>query len=140
MTLRIPKQGARLAIISSPLITLLQAPNRHALDALLADGVCFHSPVADYVGRADVAHLLWLIAMIMHDLRPTRELGDRAAKTTFVSAVIEGRPLQGVLDECYDENGLLIDATLMLRPFATLRIAIAAMAAALETAPMPSLG
>jgi hypothetical protein len=74
----------------------------------------------------------------VHDLQPTRELEDGAAKTTFISAVVEYRPVQGVLDEHYDEDGLLVDATLMLRPFATLRIAIAAMAAALDAAPLPS--
>lgn len=46
--------------------------------------------------------------------------------------------MQGVLDERYDEHGQLVEATLMLRPFATLRIAIAAMAAALDATPLPS--
>jgi hypothetical protein len=124
--------------MASPLVTLLQAPDRDALDALLADAARFHSPVADYEGRADVAHLLWLIASVVGDIRPTRELADGAATTTFFDAAVDGRALQGVLDERYDERGRLVEATLMLRPFATLRIAIAAMAAALEEEPLPS--
>lgn len=122
----------------SPLIALLQAPDGDALDALLADAVRFHSPVADYEGRADVAHLLSLIATVVNGSQPTRELGDSTARTTFISGAVEGRSVQGVLDERYDEHGLLVDATLMLRPFATLRIAIAAMAAALDATPLPS--
>jgi hypothetical protein len=122
----------------SPLIALLQAPDRDALDALLAEAVRFHSPVADYEGRADVAHLLSLIATVVHDVQPTRELEDGTAKTTFISGDVEAQPVQGVLDERYDEHGLLIDATLMLRPLATLRIAVAAMAAALDAEPLPS--
>ena len=73
------------------------------------------------------------------DIRPTRALADGAATTTFFDAAVDGRALQGVLDERYDERGRLVEATLMLRPFATLRIAIAAMAAALEEEPLPSV-
>ena len=124
--------------MASPLATLLQAPDRDALGALLADAARFHSPVADYEGRADVGHLLALIATVVGDIRPTRELADAMATTTFFDAAVEGRPLQGVLDERYDERGRLVEATLMLRPFATLRVAIAAMAAALEAEPLPS--
>ena len=124
--------------MASPLVTLLQAPDRDALGALLADEARFHSPVADYEGRADVAHLLALIASVVGDIRPTRALADGAATTTFFDAAVDGRALQGVLDEHYDERGRLVEATLMLRPFATLRIAIAAMAAALEKEPLPS--
>ena len=124
--------------MASPLVTLLQAPDRDALGALLADEARFHSPVADYDGRADVAHLLALIASVVGDIRPTRALADGAATTTFFDAAVDGRALQGVLDERYDERGRLVEATLMPRPFATLRIAIAAMAAALEEEPLPS--
>lgn len=98
----------------------------------------FHSPVADYEGRADVAHLLSLTVTVVRDVQPTRELEDGTGKTTFISGVVEARPLQGVLDERYDEHGRLTEATLMLRPLAALRIAVAAMGAALQAAPLPS--
>ncbi len=52
--------------------------------------------------------------------------------------VVDGLPVEGVLDEHYDEHDLLIDATLMLRPYATLRRAIAEMARALHATPLPS--
>ncbi len=60
--------------MSSPLVALLQAPDRGALDALLAEGVRFQSPVADYEGCADVAHLVSLIGTVVQVVRPTREL------------------------------------------------------------------
>lgn len=122
----------------SPLVALLQAPDRQALDALLAEAVLFHSPVADYEGRADVAHLLSLITTVLRDLQASRELVDGAASTTYITATVDARPVQGVLDEHYDGAGRLIDVTLMLRPFATVRVAIAAMAAGLASDPLPS--
>ena len=103
----------------------------------MAEAVCFHSPVADYEGRAEVAHLLWLIASVVREVEPTRELVDGTARTSFITGVVDGQPVQGVLDEHYDQQGLLTAATLMLRPFAALRVAIAAMAAALEADPLP---
>jgi hypothetical protein len=124
--------------MASPLVTLLQAPDRDALDALLADAARFHSPVADYESRADVAHLLSLIATVVGDIQPTRELEDDGSAITFFDGVVEGRPVQGVLDERYDADGRLAEATLMLRPYATLGVAIAAMAAALDAEPLPS--
>lgn len=124
--------------MASPLIGLLQAPDREALEALLHESVRFHSPVADYDGRQDVAHLFCLIATVVQDIQPTRELEDETATTTFMSGVVEGNPVQGVLDERYDQHARLVDATLMLRPFATLRIAAARMAAALDAEPLPS--
>lgn len=62
----------------SPLIALLQAPDGDALDALLADAVRFHSLVANYEGRADVAHLFSLIATLVNGIQPTREFGGTA--------------------------------------------------------------
>ncbi|MGH3355972.1 MAG: hypothetical protein ACRDOJ_08735 [Nocardioidaceae bacterium] len=124
--------------MTPPLVSLLQTPDPAALNALLAETVRFRSPVADYEGRADVAHLLTLIATVVDEIQPTRELEDATGKTTFIDAVVGDKPVQGVLDEHYDESGLLIEATLMLRPLSTLRIAVAAMAAALDAEPLPS--
>jgi len=124
--------------MASPLIGLLQAPDRDALEALLHESVRFHSPVADYDGRQDVAHLFCLIGTVVHDIQPTRELEDETARTTFMSGVVQGNPVQGFLDEHYDEHARLVEATLMLRPLATLQIAVVAMGAALDADPLPS--
>ncbi len=98
----------------------------------------FHSPVADYEGRSDVAYLLSLIATVLEELRATRELGTSASLTTFLEASVNGRPIQGVLDERHDEVGRLVEATLMLRPLSALRAAVDAMAQALHEEPLPS--
>jgi hypothetical protein len=124
--------------MASPLVELMQAPDRAALEGLLAEDTRFHSPVADYQGRADVAHLLSLIASIVRDVQPTRELEDGETRATFIDAMVEDTPLQGVFLERYDDDGELVDVTLMLRPLAGLQVALGAMAAALEASPLPS--
>jgi hypothetical protein len=124
--------------MTSPLVAWLQAPDAEGLEALLSDAVRFHSPVTDYQGRADVAHLLGLISGVVSDVRPTRELGDGATTITCISGLVGDLPVQGVVDERYDEHGRLIDLTLMLRPLSALRVAVAAMATALAAAPLPS--
>jgi hypothetical protein len=105
---------------------------------LLDDDVVFHSPVADYQGRADVAHLLATIASCISELQPTEELlGETSTATTFVAAV-DGRRIDGALVQRCTEAGLLVEATLLLRPLAVLKVAIAGMRAALAADPLPS--
>ena len=120
--------------MASTLVSLLRDRDEAGLAALLAEDVRFHSPVADYAGRADVAHLFALISGVLRDLSPVREVTSGPHVTTF----FESGPLQGVLDQRYDEADRLAEATLMLRPFSALRQAIAEMGTALQSAPLPS--
>ncbi|WP_162788244.1 nuclear transport factor 2 family protein [Amycolatopsis albispora] len=119
--------------MASTLVSLLRERDKAGLNALLAEDVRFHSPVADYAGRADVAHLFGLVSGVLREISPTREISDGPHVTTF----FDSGALQGVLDQRYEE-GLLAEATLMLRPLAPLQASIAEMAAALEAAPLPS--
>jgi hypothetical protein len=123
--------------MTSTLLPLLSRPDRTELDALLAPDVAFHSPYADYSGRPDVAHLLAMIPTVVHEIAPTRVVEDDGGRTTFFDASAGDRTLQAVLDERYD-SGHLVDATLFIRPYATLRVAMAKMGAALEADPLPS--
>ncbi|MGC7094907.1 nuclear transport factor 2 family protein [Amycolatopsis lurida] len=116
------------------LVPLLRERDEAGLAALLADDVRFHSPVADYTGRADVAHLFGLISGVLRDISPEREVGSWPHVTTFFTS----GGLQGVLDERYDESDRLAEATLMLRPLSLLHQAIAEMGDALRSAPLPS--
>jgi hypothetical protein len=104
---------------------------------LLDDDVVFHSPVADYRGRADVAHLLATIATCVSAPEAQEELhGTSSTATTFVGAV-DDRPIDGVLVQRCTDDDLLVEATLLLRPLAVLRIAIARMRTALAANPLP---
>jgi hypothetical protein len=124
--------------MTSTLLPLLSRPDRAVLDALLTTDVAFHSPFADYAGRPDVAHLLSMIPTVVHDIASTRVVENYGGRTTFFNASAGDRTLQGVLDERYDDSGHLEDATLFIRPYATLRVAMAQMGAALEADPLPS--
>ena len=124
--------------MTTTLLPLLSRPDRTELDALLATDVAFHSPFADYAGQPDVAHLFSMIPTVVHDIAPTRVAEDDGGRTTFFDASAGDRTLQGVLDERYDDSGHLVDATLFIRPYASLRVAMAQMGAALEVDPLPS--
>ncbi|MFI6031713.1 nuclear transport factor 2 family protein [Amycolatopsis magusensis] len=124
--------------MSSALVPLLRAQDESGLAGLLADDVRFHSPVADYSGRADVAHLFGLIAGVLKDISPVREVTDGSHVTTFIEAMFGDGNLQGVLDQRYDNENRLTEATLLLRPLGVLHRAIAEMGDALQAAPLPS--
>ncbi|MFZ0041921.1 MAG: nuclear transport factor 2 family protein [Solirubrobacteraceae bacterium] len=125
--------------MSNPCVAeLWQVGDLRSLALLLADDVTFSSPVADYHGRADAAHLLTLIPSVVDDLA----LGDPAlaggVRFTSLSASVDGHPLEGLLREREDEQGKLAHVTLFLRPYHSLKIAIQAMGQRLAEAPLPS--
>jgi hypothetical protein len=117
------------------LAQLLAAPDRDALVALLHERARFHSPVADYEGRADVAQLLSIIPTIVTGVDVCRQLvGDREV-TSFLTGRVAAERVEAVVDERYDESGALIVVTLMLRPLSALRTAVGLMGLALDASP-----
>ena len=124
--------------MTSTLVSVLSHPDEARLEALLSEDVCFHSPVADYVTRADIAHLFIKIAGIIESMEPVRELASARERTTFLSGSVRGQHIEGVLDERYDTGGRVFEVTLMLRPLAALNTAVLAMAEALAVSPLPS--
>jgi hypothetical protein len=72
--------------MTSKLIATLH-PQSDGRDAeALSEHVVFHSPVADYYGRADVAHLLATIGGVLDEIRPDRQLVDNDETVTMISA------------------------------------------------------
>lgn len=103
----------------------------------LAEDAVFSSPVADYRGRANVAHMLSVIATVLSGVEETATWpGDRDRAFSF-TAKASGAELQGVLREERDAHGRLHHVTLFLRPYRVLRAAIATMAQRLEDSPLP---
>lgn len=125
---------------------LLPLTSDHALhDALseplhdaLSEQVVFHSPVRDYHGPADVAHILMTIGDVLDQIASDREFVAEGEVVTVINAAHAGHPMSGVLHETHDALGRVERATLLLRPLSTLLEAITAMRAALERAPLPS--
>lgn len=118
--------------MASPLIDALSDGDRDALAALLADRVTFHSPVADYEDREQIVHLLVTIGGVIDGVRVRREVAQGAETVTFVEGEVAGRTVDGVLDQVRDEDGRILELTLMLRPLDALIEAVKRMAAALS--------
>jgi hypothetical protein len=120
------------------LLEALAGQDARALGELVTEDVRFRSPAADYAGRDDVVHLLATIGGVVSDVRSTRTLVDGRSTTTFLTAHLGDRALQGVLDEHHDETGRVTEAMLLLRPYPVLRAAMGAMQARLADDPLPS--
>lgn len=106
----------------------------------LAPDVVFHSPVADYSGRDDVAHLFPKLGQCLTGIEPVQEFtedGGRHSVTTFHGNVGD-ETLYGAFVQEVDEQGRLVEATLLIRPLSTLRTAVSIMRDALTTDPLPS--
>lgn len=116
---------------------------------LLAPDVVFHSPVADYSGRDDVAHLFPKIGEYLTGIEPLREFTEagegedgRGGKeqhsvTTFTGRVGE-ESVYGTFVQQVDSTGQLVEATLLLRPLGVLTTAVYRMRDALIADPLPS--
>jgi SnoaL-like protein len=93
-----------------------------AAGELLAADVVFHSPATfhPFVGRETVTRLLGLVAQTFEDFRYTDELETDGAHVLVFSAAIDGRELEGIDLLRFDEDGLIADFTVMLRPISGL--------------------
>jgi 2-hydroxychromene-2-carboxylate isomerase len=121
------------------LLNFLRSPEGVDLPSALAEDIRFHSPAADYAGRSDVAHLVTAISTVLEDMSTNRTLSQGATTTAFFTARVEGHVLDGVLDERFDADGRIAEASLFLRPYAGLGVAIDRMRAKLAQDPLPRM-
>jgi hypothetical protein len=121
-----------------PVRALLAADSGEAVARLLAADVVFHSPVADYTGRDDVAYLLTTIGRVMSGIRAVHEFASRPVFATHFRGRVEEATVEGMLMQRIDANGSVTEVTLWLRPLAVLRRAVAQMRDALAREPLPS--
>jgi hypothetical protein len=89
---------------------------------LLAADVVFHSPVTfhPFIGRETVSALLALVADTFEDFRYTDELERDGAHALIFRASVEGKELEGIDLLRLDEQGLIADFTVMVRPLSGL--------------------
>ena len=95
-----------------------------AVSALLAPEIVFHSPATfhPFVGRETVTRLLTIVLHTFEEFRYTDELenaGDGTHALIF-RAGIGGREIEGIDLLRVDEQGLIADFTVMLRPLSGL--------------------
>jgi hypothetical protein len=93
-----------------------------AISELLAPEIVFHSPVTfhPFLGRETVTKLLELVGQTFEDFRYTDELQSDGAHALIFRASIEGKELEGIDLLRFDEDGLIADFTVMLRPLSGL--------------------
>jgi hypothetical protein len=109
------------------LLEAIREQDHEALGALVADDVVFHSPTTTYRGRDQVVQLLALIGKVLDDVRATGEVET----VTFIEGRLGDDELNGVLVEITDDDGRITEITLLLRPLATLQLAVRQLARAL---------
>jgi hypothetical protein len=90
--------------------------------ALLAPDIVFHSPVTfhPFVGHDTVSRLLALVEQTFEDFRYTDQLESDGAHALIFRASIGGKELEGIDLLRLNEDGLIADFTVMLRPLSGL--------------------
>jgi hypothetical protein len=93
-----------------------------AISRLLAEDVTFHSPVTfhPYSGREDVSRLLALVAETFANFRYTDELPAGEVQALVFRADVGDREVEGIDLLRFDENGLIGDFTVFVRPLSGL--------------------
>ena len=114
----------------------VEAQDMDAVEALLAEDVVFTSPVVfkPYPGKAITAAILHGVARVFEDFRYEREIGDPdgADHALVFAARIGDRELTGCDFIHVNEEGLIDELTVMVRPLSGAQALQAAMGAQFE--------
>lgn len=107
-----------------------------AIQALLADNVVFTSPVAfkPYVGKPITVAILRGVLRIFEDFRYVREIAgaDGRDHALVFETVVSGKKINGCDFLHVDENGLIDDFVVMVRPLSGATVLSEAMSAQFE--------
>lgn len=121
-----------------PFREAVEAQDLQAAVALMADDVVFRSPVVfkPYQGRDAVAMLLGAVAQVFEDFRYDREIGAPGASdhALVFRARIGDRELEGCDFLHTNEQGLIDEMCVMVRPLSGAHALADAMKAQLELA------
>ncbi|MBO0853199.1 MAG: nuclear transport factor 2 family protein [Nocardia sp.] len=114
----------------------VQARDSTAIEALLADDVVFTSPVAykPYPGKAITAAILRGVLRVFEDFRYLREITDTNGRDSALvfEATVDGKKVTGCDFIHIDDNGLIDDLMVMVRPLSGANALAAAMGAQFE--------
>jgi len=89
-----------------------------AMSALLAPDVLFKSPVAfkPYRGQSDVTEVLRNVLEVFEDFAYVDELAGDDTHALVFTAKVGGRGVEGLDHLRFDEDGLIAEFTVMVRP------------------------
>jgi hypothetical protein len=98
----------------------VEARDEEAIAALLAEDVVFTSPVAftPYPGKATTAAILRAVLRVFEDFHYVREITDVDGRDSALifKAVVSGKQVNGCDFIHVDDEGLVDDLTVMVRP------------------------
>jgi hypothetical protein len=120
----------------------VEAQDLDAAIALLHDDVLFHSPFAHrpFDGKEAASHVLRSVFEVFEDFRYTDELdGDEASGLVF-RARVGDKQLQGLDLIRTDDDGRIVEFTVMVRPANGLMALGQAMAPRVESLPKAPAG
>ncbi|MFD9125036.1 nuclear transport factor 2 family protein [Kitasatospora sp. NPDC059571] len=111
----------------------VEARDMDAVAALLAEDVVFTSPVAfkPYPGKAITAAILRGVLRVFDDFTYIREITDEGGRdhALVFTATVNGKSIQGCDFLHLDEDGLIDEFTVMVRPLSAAQALSEAMAA-----------
>ena len=98
----------------------VEARDEEAIAALLAEDVVFTSPVAftPYPGKATTAAILRAVLRVFEDFHYVREIADVDGQDSALifKAVVSGKQVDGCDFLHVNDEGLIDDFTVMVRP------------------------
>jgi hypothetical protein len=116
----------------------VESSDQEAVVALLAEDVVFRSPIVfqPYHGRGALAAILLAVSRVFEDFRYEREIGVDGARdhALVFKARIGDREVHGCDFLHTDENGLIDELSVMVRPLSAALALAEAMKLQLEAA------
>jgi hypothetical protein len=108
--------------MTHPVRAAIEARDIDSLKAQFAEGIVFNSPVAfhPFVGRETVAEVLTHVMEVFTDFVYVDELAGDGTHALVFSAGVGGRAVLGLDHLRYDEDGLISEFTVMVRPLSGL--------------------
>jgi hypothetical protein len=96
----------------------VDAKDINAIEAMLADDVVFHSPVAfkPYPGKAVTSAILQAVIEVFEDFHYVREIQDGLNHAYVFEAKVDGLQLTGCDFLVFNEQGKIVDFMVMVRP------------------------
>ncbi|MEU4114166.1 nuclear transport factor 2 family protein [Kitasatospora sp. NPDC028055] len=127
-----------------PFRAAVEADDHDAIEALLAEDVVFTSPVAfkPYPGKAMTAAILRAVGRVFEDFHYVREINDPDGRdhALVFKATVDGREVHGCDFLHLDEDGLIDEFTVMVRPLSGAQALATAMGAQFERIAAEALG
>ncbi len=104
--------------MAHPFRAAVEARDLQALSATLAEQVVFSSPVAfqPFRGRADVTEVLGNVLEVFENFSYSDELEGEGSHALVFTATVGGRTVQGLDYLRFDDEGLVSELVVLVRP------------------------